>query len=267
MTVEAYAKVNLTLEVYGQRSDGYHVLRSVVAPISLHDTLTLEEADGFSSDTGYPDDLCLKAAKLLDPHRGVRISVVKRIPAGGGLGGGSADAAATLLALNAMRGKGLSVGELADLGAQVGSDVPALVWAQGGGLVWMEGRGERVRPVEDPAPWMPSRHLVLVNPGVSSSTAEVYGACTPREIPANGPVNDLQAPAVRLHPEIGDALAALREAGAEGVLMSGSGSTVFGFAESAERADEIMQKLSNLPPCAVSSRCDILFAHSTTLRE
>ncbi len=84
MTVEAYAKVNLTLEVFGKRSDGYHALRSVVLPVSLSDTLTIEAAgDGtLVSDTGYPDDLCLKAARALDPARGARISVVKRIRGG-----------------------------------------------------------------------------------------------------------------------------------------------------------------------------------------
>ena len=113
MKTEAYAKVNLTLEVFGVRGDGYHALRSIVAQISLSDTLEIEPSDGLSSDTGYSDDLILKAARALDPSRGARFRVTKRIPAGGGLGGGSADAAAALVALNEMWNLGRTREELA----------------------------------------------------------------------------------------------------------------------------------------------------------
>ena len=140
MTVSANAKVNFTLEVFGKRADGYHALRSVVMPISLSDTLDIEVTDDgeITSDTGYDDDLCVKAARVLRNVRmfecsnvrtpGARIRVAKRIPAGGGLGGGSADAAAVLRALNELWKVGLSREELAEVGAQVGSDVPALVF-------------------------------------------------------------------------------------------------------------------------------------------
>ena len=109
MKIEAFAKVNLTLDVYGTRPDGYHALRSVVMPISLSDTLEIETAEdgSITSDTGYDDDLCVKAARVLKSSVsslpssfGASIRVTKRIPAGGGLGGGSADAAAVLRALN-----------------------------------------------------------------------------------------------------------------------------------------------------------------------
>ena len=279
MKVEAYAKVNLTLEVFGERSDGYHALRSVVMPISLADTLEIEPtADGtISSDTGYADDLCVRAAKALrrgadagretrDANlRGARISVTKRIPVGGGLGGGSADAAATLVALNVLWKLGKSREQLAEIGAQVGSDVPSLVL---GGPVLMEGRGEKVTRLELGRETGDVRRgqldLVLVNPGVPSSTKEVYAACSSR-LPndativynmqtalAEGSVrkialalmNDLQEPAVRLHPEIAEAMASLREAGAEGVLMSGSGSTVFGLVPSEARGREIAASLA-----------------------
>ena len=275
MKLEAYAKVNLTLEVLGERSDGYHALRSVVLPVSLSDTLDVEvTADGtIASDTGYDDDLCVKAARALKcvatapspslcghdgegavvTQKGAVIRVVKRIPAGGGLGGGSADAAAVLRALNELWGIGLSREALAEVGARVGSDVPALVL---GGPVLMEGRGERVSPLSVSDFRF---HLVLANPGVFSSTAAVYARCRPRA--AGGPsptdamvkalaggdpaeiaaalANDLQAPACALHPEIADAMDALREAGAVGVLMSGSGSTVFGLARSEGEARRI----------------------------
>ena len=265
MTVQAYAKVNLTLEVFAARADGYHGLRSVVMPVSLHDTLEVEDADGISSDTGYPDDLCLKAARVLHDDvsalRGARISVVKRIPAGGGLGGGSADAAATLVALNALWGAGLSIDELVAIGALVGSDVPALVL---GGAVLMEGRGERVSRLPG-GPFAPL-DLVLAAPRVASSTAQVYAECAPR--PESSPsatdamvaalrsgeraavaaaaANDLQEAAERLHPEIAEARRALLTAGAEAASMSGSGSTVFGFAASEEAAREIAEAVGEM---------------------
>lgn len=269
MRIEAYAKVNLTLDVYGTRPDGYHALRSVVLPISLSDTLTLEPADGFSSDTGYDDDLCLKAARILG--RGVDIRVEKRIPAGGGLGGGSADAAAVLRAINLMYDLGHSREELAEIGAQVGSDVPALVL---GAPVLMEGRGEKVTRLSAPAAAL---HLVLVNPGIHSSTKEVYAACRARAKDAPSATdemiaalqtgdfrricvalaNDLQEPAVRLHPEIADAMVSLKSAGAGAVLMSGSGSTVFGLVPDSESADRLarMMAFRGYAAWAVDSVC------------
>ncbi len=257
MTVEAYAKVNLTLEVYGRRPDGYHALRSVVQPIGLADTLEVElTGDGVvASDTGYgEDDLVVKAARRLLAGRslGCRVRVVKRIPAGGGLGGGSADAAAALLALNRLLGRQETPEALARIGAEVGSDVPALVLAQHyGGPVLMEGRGERVSLLPEPlVRRLPgaSAVLVLANPGVHSSTPEVFARCTPRAGEPEGepdlrPGNDLQAAATALHPEIAEALRALREAGASPALMSGSGATVFGFAESGKGAERIVREM------------------------
>ena len=275
MTVEANAKVNFTLEVFGKRADGYHALRSVVMPISLSDTLDIEvtEDGSITSDTGYDDDLCVKAARVLRNVRmfecsnvrmpGARIRVKKRIPAGGGLGGGSADAAAVLRALNELWKVGLSREELAEIGAQVGSDVPALVM---GCPVIMEGRGERVTPLI--RTFEHSEHsniyLVLVNPGVHSSTKEVYAACearpldaanaTARMVEALGSgnpeeiaaalMNDLQAPAVKQHPEIADSLVSLRTAGVIGAMMSGSGSSVFGIVRDAVEAERISSEMN-----------------------
>lgn len=263
MKTEACAKVNFTLEVLGKRVDGYHALRSVVMPVSLADTLELEATDDGSvtSDTGYADDLCVKAARVLRARcpgsSGVRIRVEKRIPAGGGLGGGSADAAAVLRTLNRLWDCGLSLDALAALGAEVGSDVPALVLAQELKVpVLMEGRGEIVTPfsiLRSPLA------LVLVNPGVFCPTPEVFRRCTPRvtnegtilynmrtalasgDLPqiAAALMNDLEPPAVALHPEIGAARDALKAAGATGVLMSGSGSTVFGLVPTESRGREI----------------------------
>ena len=269
MTVQANAKVNFTLEVFGKRADGYHALRSVVMPISLSDTLDIEVTDDgeITSDTGYDDDLCIKAARILRssslvPHPsflGAVIRVIKRIPAGGGLGGGSADAAAVLRALNELWGVGLSREELAEIGAQVGSDVPALVL---GGPVIMEGRGEKVSQIEHSK--HSNIHLVLVNPGVHSSTKEVYAACEPRPLDGENAtvrmvralgsgspeeiaaalMNDLQSPAVKQHPEIADALVSLRTAGVIGAMMSGSGSSVFGIVENESEARRISSEMN-----------------------
>lgn len=233
MTVEAYAKVNLTLEVLGERSDGYHALRSLVLPISLADTLEIDGSSGLSSDAGYADDLCLKAADALRTATGcslgARIRVTKRIPIGGGLGGGSADAAATLRALNGLWGLGLSLEALVSIGASVGSDVPALVLAQHYHRpVLMEGRGEIVRLATEADGDFGTGWLVLVNPRCVSSTPEVFRAFRRSTFP--NPKNDLQAPAIARHPEIGVALETLRTAGAHDVRMTGSGSTVFGLA-------------------------------------
>ena len=280
MTVQANAKVNFTLEVFGKRADGYHALRSVVMPISLFDTLDIEvTGDGeITSDTGYDDDLCVKAAKALRSARlsdcsdcsivrlkGARISVKKRIPAGGGLGGGSADAAAVLRALNELWEIGLSREELAEVGAQVGSDVPALVL---GSPVIMEGRGEKVAPIEQSEqsnnPNNRTIHLVLVNPGVHSSTKGVYAACAPRPLDganatarmvealgsgnpeeiAAALMNDLQAPAVKQHPEIADVLVSLRTAGVIGAMMSGSGSSDFGIVRDVAAAERISSEMN-----------------------
>ena len=257
MKIEAYAKVNLTLEVLGKRPDGYHEIRSVVLPITLSDTLEIEPTtDGVvTSDTGYDNDLCVKAALALRREKGLgaRIHVTKRIPVGGGLGGGSADAAAVLVALNDLWSTGLTTEELAAIGARVGSDVPSLVYRR---PVVMEGRGECITPLGTACPEL---DLVLVDPGVHSSTAEVYAACQDRRREGPSPtarmadaltsgegddiprlfMNDLQAPAVALHREIGDVLAALRSAGVANACMSGSGACVFGAVRGRAEAERL----------------------------
>ena len=261
MTVEAYAKVNLTLEVFGVRADGYHALRSIVQPISLSDTLTIEATDEgtVTSDTPFGEkDLIVRAAKALRAlagdsflSRGCRIHVEKRIPEGGGLGGGSADAAATLRALNRLWNVNLSLDALVDLAASIGSDVPALVLAQEiSAPVLMEGRGERVAPLDSVVRGAsfetPSKTIILANPGVHSSTPEVFARATARvETPRIDfrLANDLQTAAIALHPEIGAALDALRAAGATDVMMSGSGASVFGFVPNADAGEPITRLL------------------------
>jgi 4-diphosphocytidyl-2-C-methyl-D-erythritol kinase len=176
----AYAKINLTLDVLDKREDGYHDLKSVMQTISLRDDIEIDVGTGkpwalHCDKEGIPCDernLAWKAAKLycevmnMDPE-GLEIRITKRIPSQAGLGGGSADAAAVLRALNRHFGEPLSILALAELGAQVGSDVPFCVV---GGTVMCEGRGERLRIL----PKMPDCIFVVVKPDFSSSTPELY---------------------------------------------------------------------------------------------
>ena len=176
----AFAKLNLTLDVLGKRADGYHDLQSVMQTISIRDDVEIDVGTGkpwrlLCSAEGIPTDernLAWKAAKIYcdamgkDPE-GLEIRIVKRIPAGAGLGGGSADAAAVLRALNRHYGEALSVLALAELGAQVGSDVPFCVV---GGTAMVEGRGERLRKLPD----LPDCIFVVCKPDFSVSTPELY---------------------------------------------------------------------------------------------
>ena len=239
MRLAAHAKVNLTLEVLGTRPDGYHELRSVVTTIPLHDDVELWDAPAGEVTVEMVGDgmevprvpceanLAVRAARALQEAsgvaRGVRIRIVKRIPVGAGLGGGSADAAAVLNGRNELWGLGLPKDRLCEIGAEVGSDVPALVL---GGMVLMEGRGERVaggprlsRPFDE--------SFVLRVPPINVSTARVYAEF--REEDCGKCRNDLQPAACRLYPAIAETVAEMEAEGLEDVQMTGSGSAVFGW--------------------------------------
>ncbi len=176
----AYAKINLTLDVLGKRPDGYHDLKSVMQTISIRDDIEIDVGTGRPwclrcDQEGIPCDegnLAWKAAKIYldavkkDPE-GLEIRITKRIPSQAGLGGGSADAAAVLRALNRYYGEPLSILALAELGAQVGSDVPFCTLC---GTAMVEGRGERLRAL----PNMPECVFVVCKPDFSSSTPELY---------------------------------------------------------------------------------------------
>lgn len=176
----AYAKLNLTLDVLGKREDGYHDLKSVMQTISIRDDVEIHVGTGkpwklLCSNEDIPTDetnLAWKAAKIYcdtlkkDPN-GLEIRITKRIPSGAGMGGGSADAAAVLRALNRHYGEPLSIMALAELGAQVGSDVPFCTIC---GTAMVEGRGERLRKLPD----MPDCIFVVCKPDFSVSTPELY---------------------------------------------------------------------------------------------
>lgn len=251
--IEAFApaKINLTLHVTGRRLDGYHLLDSLVAFADIGDRVIVRRAPDLSlrvtgpMAAGVPADgrnLVLKAARLAGVGDAA-IVLDKHLPAASGIGGGSSDAAATLRAL------GQSHGASAADPLALGADVPVCLAAR---TARMRGIGEAVTPV----PGIPPLPCVLVNPGVSLSTPQVFaaldrtdGAAMPRipgfaDAPAcirwlAGQRNDLEAPARRLAPAIGETLAALRQGGAALARMSGSGATCFGlFAErgAADRA-------------------------------
>lgn len=239
MTVKAHAKINWTLEVLGKRPDGYHNLRSIVLPVGLHDVITIEDAADVTCTTVGLDvpqekNLAYRAAVALKnasgcPH-GAGICIEKHIPSGAGLGGGSSDAAAVLNALNAMWGLDLPCERLCEIAAEIGSDIPALVM---GGPVLMEGRGERVRRIDDDAllelglDSLPSPESIEVFcPAIFSSTPAVYREF--RESDCGIGPNDLQPAALRLYPGIADALRHLEQTGLKRVTMSGSGSAVYG---------------------------------------
>lgn len=184
----APAKLNLFLHIVGRRADGYHLLQSAFQFIDLSDRIQFELTQDGSISRGHdwPDvpperDLTLRAARLLQSEtgqaRGARITCEKNIPVGGGLGGGSSDAATTLVALNTLWNAGLDVDALAEMGLKLGADVPVFVR---GHAAWAEGVGERLEPINPPESW-----FVVIHPGVHVSTAEIFSA---PELTRNHPV-------------------------------------------------------------------------------
>lgn len=268
------AKVNLFLKILGTRPDGYHELLTLMQTIDLADSIEVWE-EGSSVEMQCDQkalptsdlNLMVKAAWFfLTKARlktGVRMRLVKRVPVAAGLGGGSSDGAHTLLALNELFGHPLSAGDLWELAARLGSDVPFFLT---GGLAVCRGRGEIVEPVAYNEKWC----FVLINPGVPLSTRSVYEAVNPiidSRLTASedllrivlGAVqekdcqklsqvlcNDLEAPAIQKMPRLAEIKRALREAGSAGAWVAGSGPTIFGIAAKEDQAREISQKAQNL---------------------
>ena len=267
----AYAKLNLTLDVLGKRDDGYHDLQSVMQTISIRDDIEIDVGTGkpwklLCSVEGIPTDetnLAWKAAKVYcdamhkDPN-GLEIRITKRIPSGAGMGGGSADAAAVLRALNRYYDNPLSLFALAELGAQVGSDVPFCTLC---GTAMVEGRGERLRKLPD----MPDCVFVVCKPEFSVSTPELYKKIDSVDI-ANRPNNramesalvagDLGKVAENLcnvfdpvvteeHLELNYIKSIFNSYGAVGYQMTGSGSAVFAIMAEFEHAAVVCNMLKD----------------------
>jgi 4-diphosphocytidyl-2-C-methyl-D-erythritol kinase len=263
----APAKINLVLEVLGKRDDGYHEIRSLVQTVNLCDNLAFEIADDISLECIEPalqtkDNLVIRAAELLreasGSNKGARIRLEKHIPWGAGLGGGSSDAAATLLALNGLWELKLTVSNLVELAARLGSDVPFFIH---GGAALIEGRGEKVTTL----PPSPPAHFVLMLPSlpkITDKTRRLYSLLDRRHFTDGSRVekavkfwsqhkqlgsslffNVFDEVAFGAFPGLEDYWRRFEEAGAENIHLAGSGSALFSAADIETRANQIQRRL------------------------
>ncbi len=259
----APAKLNLFLHITGRRDDGYHLLQTVFQFLDFGDRLRFQlRNDGrvqrLNTLPGVApeQDLVVRAARLLqescEQARGVDIEVDKRLPLGGGLGGGSSDAATTLVALNQLWGCGLDQAALAQLGLSLGADVPVFIQGQ---AAWAEGVGEQLTPVDLPEPW-----FVVLCPPITVSTAEVFSApqlrrdCPPitiRDFLAGGVVHNVCEPLVRArYPEVDAALRDLDTFAP--ARMTGTGACVFAAFADESAAHQAYEVLAGKWPCFVA---------------
>jgi len=264
---KAPAKINLTLDVLHKRSDDYHEVEMIMTTVDLADRVWLRSNENgkiiIKSSVQYvPNDrknLAYQAAELIKNTygitKGVEITLDKNIPVAAGLAGGSSDAAATLRGLNRLWGLGLSADELATLGGRIGSDVSFCVY---GGTALATGRGEIIRRL--PAP--PNCWVILAKPAISVSTASIYGKLNLSSVThpnTKGMLdalvegdygkmcgslgNVLESVTMELHPEVVILKEQMKKFGADAVLMSGSGPTVFGFVKHESRVPRIYNGL------------------------
>ncbi|AIQ26808.1 MULTISPECIES: 4-(cytidine 5'-diphospho)-2-C-methyl-D-erythritol kinase [Paenibacillus] len=268
MYEKAPAKINLMLDVLHKRADGFHEVEMIMTMVDLADRLELSELKRdsiiISSQAGYipldEKNLAFQAARLIkdryNVRSGVHIHLDKRIPVAAGLAGGSSDAAATLRGLNRLWRLGIPAQELQELGAELGSDVPFCVT---GGTALATGRGERLTQIASP----PQCWVVLAKPPINVSTAEVYGRVRANNIAVHpsalrmqqaieagdfsavcaGLGNVLEDVTLKLHPEVQQLKEAMMKLGADGVLMSGSGPTVFGLVSKQSKVARIYNGL------------------------
>ena len=270
--VQSYAKINITLDVLGRRADGYHELATIMQTIDLYDTICLTATDDsairiFCTQPALSteDNLAVRAVRAIQKHlgitQGVSIELHKRVPVAAGLGGGSSNAAAVLLALRHWWQLPLSSSEMLILATSLGSDVPFFLT---GGLALCEGRGERVTPLT--SYWPPSmRWLLLLKPAISVSTAAVF-----RNLPASDYTDGMYSRAVRAtfeargevqaedvhnglergvlahYPQVAQAKTDMMQAGAPLVRLSGSGPTLFAPFSELNRATRVHQQLHAL---------------------
>ncbi|MBF0445466.1 MAG: 4-(cytidine 5'-diphospho)-2-C-methyl-D-erythritol kinase [Magnetococcales bacterium] len=265
----APAKVNLALRVVGKRPDGYHLLQTVMTFFPLFDHLEIEllpQNAGIKLScqpevTPKPEDnLIYKAAKAFALSSGVKtgvaIKLTKNIPHGGGLGGGSSDAATTLLALNKMWDINWPIAKLIDLGVSLGADIPIFLGGQG---ALAQGIGEKLTFLPD----LPTATLVLINPGITISTKDVFttlaGNFPNHPLPLSAETikdgclpalleNDLEPIVKNITPLIAEMADSLINAGANATLMSGSGSSLFGYFKKKEQATNAVNALKQRHP-------------------
>ena len=268
VTEKAYAKINLGLDILGKREDGYHEVCMIMQSIGLADEIVITPGQGLEITTDMPglscgpDNLAYKAAELLAKHAGlvpdVHIALHKKIFLAAGLAGGSSDAAAVLRGLNKFWKLQLSVKQLEALAAQLGSDVPFCI--QGGTAV-ARGRGEVLEPLPD----LPESIVVLAKPrNLEISTAWVYQHYHPGRVIQHPVIwrlaelipqgispmkayfgNVLETVTIPANPSIASVKAAMLNAGAKYTMMSGSGPTVFAFADTVEQAQKLVAALAD----------------------
>lgn len=266
LRIKSPAKVNLTLEILRKREDGYHELRTVLQKIALHDTLdfALGKEKGISITSSHPalptgkENLVYKAARTLMEtcaiRAGVRVNIKKRIPLGAGLGGGSSNAAATLIALNRLLELNLPDRELRRMGARIGADVPFFCTEE---AAIGYGIGERLKPIRLPNLW-----YILIYPNFEVSTRWAYEnfvltkrrlhnkihefVRTPETI-SSVLRNDLETVVSKRYPQIEEMKGILCRAGALGSMMSGSGPTVFGIFSGERGVTEGYKKVKKTP--------------------
>lgn len=270
ISLKAYAKINLTLDVTGKRENGYHDVRMVMQQIELHDIVTLKKRDEgivLESDSaflpGNAANIAWRAAEAVSDYvnkdLGVAIFIEKNIPVAAGLAGGSTDAAAVIKGLNQLYDLNLTLEQMKEIGVGIGADVPFCIQ---GGTALAEGIGEVLTPIVNDTPhW-----LVLCKPSLGVSTKKVYGALdytligehpkTDQMMDAveNGDMkamsallaNVLEPVTLSLYPSVGAVGAKLKEFGACGVLMSGSGPSVFGLFKSYDKACAAAKRLKRI---------------------
>ncbi|TCV84722.1 4-(cytidine 5'-diphospho)-2-C-methyl-D-erythritol kinase [Sulfurirhabdus autotrophica] len=246
----APAKLNLFLHVVGRRADGYHLLQSVFRFVDFGDSLEYAiRHDGAVLRTtdvaGIPpeQDLCVRAARLLQQHTGcqlgVDITLDKRLPMGGGLGGGSSDAATTLLVLNKLWELGLSRAELQMLGLQLGADVPVFIFGES---AFAEGVGEKLQPVTLPPAWyvilVPPAHVPTAKIFASEELTRDTNPIKMSDFSAGYKHNDLETVVCKMYPAVANHLAWLKQRG--DARMTGSGACVFASYETEELARAVL---------------------------
>ncbi|MCG3180991.1 MAG: 4-diphosphocytidyl-2-C-methyl-D-erythritol kinase [Phycisphaerae bacterium] len=271
VAVRAPAKLNISLSVGLRRPDGYHSLRSLMVPLSLADELEISpggrgvelsvQGPRAGQTPAGPENLVVRAGEALARRTGraigVRVRLTKRIPVGGGLAGGSADAAATLLGLNAAFELGLPLDELSAVAAELGSDVPFCLY---GRPAWVEGRGELIAPFDGR---LPELWAVLIFPPVSVSTAAVYAkldALRAAGEPVDGPrtrvgglelFNDLHKAALAVEPSLARVCEQVGQAsGDPTVLVAGSGATLFALFDKKDHATEWERRIGARLKCS-----------------
>ena len=250
LTLPCPAKLNLFLHIIGQREDGYHLLQTLFQLVDFGDSLSITVTDDAKlqlkankPELETSDNLVIKAAKLLQKHSnstyGAKFYLEKRLPMGGGVGGGSSNAATALLGLNKLWNCELSLEELAELGAGLGADIPVFVH---GRSAWAEGIGERLTPMELPNLW-----YVILTPPCKASTPQIFShseltrhtsAITIAPFPILGSKNDCEQVACQLYPEIRKALNWLNQHSQ--ARMTGTGASIFASFESEDKARKIL---------------------------